>query len=492
MLFFVFSYLLVCFDLLFTKSAINALFIGVVFLSGAVFVLLTVIVQMKMLEAVIIHYEKSDELTDQLVDERSRVDEVLNELSSESSKLRESEIERHAIEQRLKRTERYEVLGQISSAIAHEMNNHLSPIVAFPEILLSKLPDEFEDRQLVEQMLQSALATTAIVNNLLYLSNRNPTAHGSLAISSVVDRFFDSDDFARTQQQYVASRVRWQLATDIHQISGSETSLLHLINNLVNTALETNPPGTAIHISTHNEFVESPRQLSHDTLLPGDYVVLKVVDQGAGLSPDQIESMFQPLQSSKSIERDDLIGISFVCARATVDDHGGQLDVSSEPGKGTTIAVYFPSIDTSLEDKSTGAGPSVAISASIDTPATRVLVVDDMRTQRELASSLLEHLGCSPHSVTTGEEALRELQSHDYDLVLLDMRLGDGMDGLTTLGQIKNIAPQVDVIVASGYSRNQRVREAVKLGAGFLKKPYHLERLEQALRQCSDHTLPSG
>ncbi|MEO1998701.1 MAG: response regulator, partial [Planctomycetaceae bacterium] len=70
------------------------------------------------------------------------------------------------------------------------------------------------------------------------------------------------------------------------------------------------------------------------------------------------------------------------------------------------------------------------------------------------------------------------------------MRLGDGMDGLTTLDQIKQIAPQVHVIVASGYSTTQRVRQAVKLGAGFLKKPYHLERLEQALRQYSDHTTP--
>ena len=491
MVFFVFSYLGVCGGLLFTANEIHPIFIGTVFIFGALFVFLAVIVQMKMLESVIIHFETSGRLSDALIDERSRVDEVLNELSSESSRLRESEIEKDAIAERLSRIEQYEVLGQMSGAIAHEINNHLSPIVALPEIVLASLPDDFKHRRLLEQMVTAALATTNIVHNLLSLTNRNPSIHQPLVINDVVDQFFDSKDLTQAQQLHESAQFRWQLATDIREISGSQSSLVQLINNLVSNALESSSPNAVIHISTCNEFVDQPKRLSHDTLLAGDYVVLKVADEGKGMSPEQVDTIFEPFQTGNDKERDELISIGMICARATADDHGAKLNVESELGKGTTVEVYIPIIKTATDDDCPETTQAISKLGQGPESGTRVLVVDDMKTQRELATSLLEHLGCKPDAVPTGEQALQTLQTQPYDLVLLDMRLGDGIDGLTTFEQIKQIAPELHIIIASGYSRNDRVRAAVKQGAAFIKKPYHLERLERVLREYAAQTSPS-
>jgi len=481
--FFIASYLLVCYRLLIAEPNTNALIVGIVFFAGAVFVLLSVIVQSKMLESVSHQIDKTDHLTGVLADEQSRVAEVMYELDHESSQLRQAESDRTEIEQRFDRIKQYELLGQLSSSIAHDVNNQLGPIVAFPEILLSSLPEGFKHRHLLQQMHDSGLTISSIINNLLSLSNRNTVLHEKLSVNMVIDQFFESEDYRRTCEMSATNQVTWQLASDIHAIRASAESLHRLVNNLVSNALEASEPQSPIQLATRNEYVDQTKQLSHDSLPPGDYVVLNVTDHGRGMAPEQMSMLFQPFQTSKTFTNDGIVGLGLICVRAIVDDHNAKLNVHSEHGTGTAIDVYFHSTDTPTDGVPS---PFANLTEPARLPrdsAAHVLVVDDMKTQRQLAQTLLAHLGCDTVAVTSGQEALDILKSSTFDVVLLDMRLGEGMDGLVSLQKIKAIAPTIHVIIASGYSKNDRVREAVKLGAHFLKKPYHLERLERALQQ---------
>jgi two-component system cell cycle sensor histidine kinase/response regulator CckA len=166
----------------------------------------------------------------------------------------------------------------------------------------------------------------------------------------------------------------------------------------------------------------------------------------------------------------------------TVKDHNGYIDVESAEGQGTTFTLYFPTTrrqasseghEVSLQDYK-GKGESI-------------LVVDDIQEQRDVASGILEKLGYKATCVSSGEEAVEWLKSSTADLVVLDMIMNPGMDGLDTYKEILRFRPGQRAIIASGFSESSRVKEAQRLGAGaYVKKPYLMEKIGMAVRDALD------
>jgi CheY-like chemotaxis protein len=172
-------------------------------------------------------------------------------------------------------------------------------------------------------------------------------------------------------------------------------------------------------------------------------------------------------------------GLGLAVVHGVVQDHDGKIDLHSEIGKGTEFTLYFPVTRERLwpvvEEEGNYSGEE------------KILVVDDLKEQRDLVSRLLSTLGYSVTAVENRREAVEYLKSNSTDLVILDMILEEGLDGLDTYRQILNVHPNQKAIVSSGFSVTDRVEEAQKLGAGqFLKKPYTLSRLGQAVRQELD------
>jgi CheY-like chemotaxis protein len=165
-----------------------------------------------------------------------------------------------------------------------------------------------------------------------------------------------------------------------------------------------------------------------------------------------------------------------------VKDLNGYVDVQSTEGQGTTFALYFPITRKALStDKD--AVPKNTYQASGET----LLVVDDMESQREIARMILSELGYAVSAVSSGEEAVQYVQNHKVDLVLLDMIMEPGLDGLETYERLLQVNPQQKAIISSGYSETERVHEAQRLGAGaYLKKPYTFENLGMAVRKELD------
>jgi len=247
--------------------------------------------------------------------------------------------------------------------------------------------------------------------------------------------------------------------------------------NLVSNAAEAITGQGKIIISSENRYVDRP--ISHyENIKEGDYVVLTVSDTGMGISQEDIGRIFEPFYTKKKMGKSGT-GLGMAVVWGTVKDHNGYVDVQSSVGKGTTLTLYFPVTRQKLA--------KIQIGITIEDYMGRgetILVVDDVREQREIASSMLSELGYTVTTVSSGEDAIEYLQDNSADLLLLDMIMDPGMDGLDTYKKILEIHPDQKAIIASGYSETVRVREVEALGAGqYLRKPYNLKTVGIAVKK---------
>jgi CheY-like chemotaxis protein len=215
--------------------------------------------------------------------------------------------------------------------------------------------------------------------------------------------------------------------------------------------------------------------------LEGDYAVLEIVDQGVGISPEDLNRIFEPFYTRKVMGRSGT-GLGMAVVWGTVQDHDGYIDVESTVGQGSTFRLYFPATRETLSRVEA----PLPIQAYMG-KGERILVVDDVKEQREIATSLLGRLNYSVETVESGMEAVEYIKRQPSDLVILDMIMDPGIDGLETYRRMLAIRPNQRAIIASGYSENHRVREAQRLGAGtYVRKPYMLEKIGIAVRRELD------
>jgi CheY-like chemotaxis protein len=213
----------------------------------------------------------------------------------------------------------------------------------------------------------------------------------------------------------------------------------------------------------------------------GDYVVMTFSDTGIGIFSEDIERIFEPFYTKKVMGRSGT-GLGMAVVWGTVKDHNGYIDVQSTQGKGTTFKLYFP-VTREEYAKEEGLGAADPYGGSGE----KILVVDDVEEQREIASMLLTQLGYSVHTVSSGEEAVEYMKDNSADLLVLDMIMNPGIDGLETYRRILGLHPGQKAILVSGFSETQRVKEAQRLGAGaYIKKPYILRNIGTAIRNELD------
>jgi CheY-like chemotaxis protein len=231
-----------------------------------------------------------------------------------------------------------------------------------------------------------------------------------------------------------------------------------------------------ILIRTENQYIDRPIT-GYDDVEEGDYAVLSISDTGLGISPDSLPRIFEPFYTKKVMGRSGT-GLGLAVVWGTVKDHKGYIDIQSTEGKGTTLTLYFPVIREGLASGKTRSSINEYMGKGES-----ILVVDDVMGQREIASGILKKIGYSVTSVSSGEEAISYLKESPADLVVLDMVMAPGIDGLETYKRILKHHPRQKAIIASGFSETERVKEAQKLGAGeYIKKPYTIERIGLAVK----------
>jgi CheY-like chemotaxis protein len=331
-------------------------------------------------------------------------------------------------------------------------------------------------RKPIEAIYKSGKRAAAIVEDLLTLARRGVSISEVVNLNTIITDYLASPELEKLRTFHPLLNVHTDLSPELINIKGSSVHLSKTIMNLVSNAAEAMPDGGTLSISTQNRYVDQPVK-GYDDIQEGDYTVLVVSDTGIGISPDEIKQIFEPFYTKKVMGRSGT-GLGMSVVWGTVKDHKGYIDIESVRGKGTRFTLFFPvtheelsqcKADFSIEEYS-GNGESI-------------LVVDDIREQRMIASSILSQLGYSVQTVSCGEAAVEYLKNNSADLIILDMIMEAGMDGLDTYKQIVKLYPDQKAVIASGYSETNRVKEAQRLGAGeYIKKPYTIEKISAAIK----------
>lgn len=388
--------------------------------------------------------------------------------------------ERELLEKQLDRSRKMESLGLLAGGVAHDLNNVLSGIVSYPEILLLDLPKENPLYKPITMIRDSGVKASAIVEDLLTLARRGVVAKDALDLNQIIEEYLGSPEFEKMLSFHPNVEVRSNLNQELPIIKGSMHNIKKCVMNLVSNAAEAQVRGGTITVSTGIRYVDKPLA-GYYPVTEGEYIVLSVADQGEGISETDIQRIFEPFYTKKVMGRSGT-GLGLAVVWGTVQDHKGCINVKSTLGEGTEFELYFPLVR--------GIQPVSKETATLDSMMgneERVLVVDDVKDQRQIASHMLTRLNYQVHAVSSGESAVEYLRDHDADVVILDMIMEPGMDGLDTYKKILDMNPQQKTIIVSGYSETERVKEAVHLGvADYIKKPYLLDSIGVALRRTID------
>jgi PAS domain S-box-containing protein len=387
-----------------------------------------------------------------------------------------SDREKKALEERLTRSEKMEAIGTLAGGVAHDLNNILGGIVGYPDLLLMELPEDSPLRRGILTIKNSGEKAAAIVQDLLTLARRGVPVMEPVNMNRIVTDYLRSPEFQKLRSFHPAVKIDSDLAGDLLPIRGSSVHLSKVVMNLVSNAAEAMPCGGTIRIETANQYVDTTIR-GYDQVTEGEYIVMKVSDTGIGIAQKDIKKIFEPFYTKKMMGRSGT-GLGMAVVWGTVKDHKGYIDIESAEGKGTMFTLYFPvnRAAAKAEDQ------QVPIEQFLSKGET-ILVVDDVAEQRELASAMLRKLGYSTETLASGEEAVEYLKNKPASLVILDMIMDPGIDGLETYRKITRHRPGQKAIIVSGFAETDRVKEAQKLGAGqYLKKPYTLEKIAVAVR----------
>ena len=390
--------------------------------------------------------------------------------------------EKRRLEARLEQAKRMEAIGTLAGGVAHDLNNILSGVVSYPDLLLMQLPPDSPMRKPLKTIQETGEKAATIVQDLLTLARRGVAVTEVININKIISDYLASPEFEKLKAYHPAVDVVTHLEKELLNLKGSPVHLAKTVMNLVSNGAEAMPEGGTLTISTENQYLEEP--LPGTELEAGEYVVLRVTDTGIGMSEEEKERIFEPFYTKKVMGRSGT-GLGMAVVWGTIHDHKGHIAVKSEKGKGTTFTLYFPATreeiaeqqkDLSVEDYM-GKGETI-------------LVVDDIKEQREIASAILRKLNYQVYTVPSGEEAVKYMKEHSADILLLDMIMDPGMDGLETYERIARMHPGQKAIIVSGFSESDRVKKAQELGAGaYIRKPYSMEKLGVALRNTLEGSV---
>ena len=387
-----------------------------------------------------------------------------------------SEREKRNLQMRLQRAHKMEMVGTLAGGVAHDLNNILSGIISYPELLLLQLPEDSPLRNPISVIKKSGEKAAAVVQDLLTLARRGVVVTEVVNLNEVISDYIASPVYHRLKEYYPGIKLETNIEAGLLNIQGSFSHLSKTVMNLVSNAIEAMPDGGTIVISTKNQYIDKPIK-GYDDVKEGDYTVLTVSDNGIGISPSDMERIFEPFYTNKKMSRSGT-GLGMTVVWGTVKDHNGYIDVQSTEGVGTIFTLYFP---VSREIKQKEDFPFSV--EKFKGQGESILVVDDVEEQRQIVSEMLITLGYSVTSVSSGEEAIEYMKRNSVDLLLLDMIMDPGIDGLETYIHILELHPNQKAIIASGYSETARIKEAQRRGAGpYINKPFLLNKIGPAIR----------
>jgi len=385
---------------------------------------------------------------------------------------------RYELEKKLENAQKMEFMGTIAGGVAHDLNNILSGIVSYPDLLLMQLPQDSSLTKPIQTIKKSGEKAAVIVQDLLTLARRGVAHKEHVNLNDIVTQFLNSPECRKIESFHKKMTLKTDLTNPLKPISGSSVHLSKTVMNLVSNAAEAMPDGGRITIRTRN--VDGDNACFDDAQAKdlSECVLLEIADTGSGISQEDMEKIFEPFYTKKVMGRSGT-GLGLAVVWGTIMDHHGHIHVESDGKNGSCFKLYFPAGDDAVQRPA-----QVADDPDYKGNGERVLIVDDLEDQREIASNILSTLGYTVSAVPSGEDAIDYLSKNTADLVILDMLMPPGMDGLETFEEILKIRPGQKAIIASGFAETDRVKEALDIGVGqFVRKPYNIKDVGLAIRK---------
>ncbi len=381
-----------------------------------------------------------------------------------------------------------ESASKVAGQIAHDFNNLLTPLLAYPDLIRKDLPPKCRGRDLLDIVEKTALDMARISQQLLALSGRGQLAQTSININDVAARVISllSNSAETRDVEFVAD-----LESSLLPVNAAPEQLLRAVQNLCQNALDAVERSGRIVVKTENTYVDAPTGHQNKVKV-GEYVKLSVTDNGTGVPPGIAEKMFEPFFTTKRTSQKRGTGLGLSVVRGIVRDHGGTIDVTSAPGKGTTFDLYLPVARDALTE--------VAATEPVHSGET-VLVVDDDAVQRDVITELFRLRGYLVTGKPNGESAVEHIArcadtdskgpgptQRLPDIVILDVVLGAGMDGKEACKRILEINPRQRIVMVSGYPAADEAGVAAQTSTvTYLSKPLTWGRLHGALRSLDKH-----
>ena len=417
-----------------------------------------------------------------------RLDDVTERVCRESNEM--------LLLERLSALERRQALGILAGGVAHDLNNIMGPLVMLPDLIDEVLErahtatDEeiAQARHDLTMVLDSAQRAAKVITGLQSLGQRGHVDLSALDVTALIRGCLATHDIEALRSANDKLTIESDLAGAPLIIMGNSTDLHRVLLNLIVNAADAIAGRGRILITAAPVTLLAER-LGYELIPPGDYVVLQVRDTGAGISDEMWKGIFEPFVSSKRKVSGSASGsgLGLSVVHAIMKDHEGAIDVArGREGWSTSFSLYFPAAggdaatpERAVGDYAPGGGSE------------RILVVDDMPSQRMIARRALERVGYRVDEAADGCAAMAYFEGSasagaELDLVVLDMIMEPGFDGLDTLRAIRERKPEQKVIIVSGHAPAGRGEAAQQLGAGWLNKPYQIADLLALVRRTLD------
>jgi two-component system cell cycle sensor histidine kinase/response regulator CckA len=387
--------------------------------------------------------------------------------------------ERKRLEEQLRRSQKMEALGTLAGGIAHDFNNILGGILGYASFVRAQMTADDPVRSDVEAIMHSTQRAAALTNQLLTFARGSRPETCAVDLREIVHEVVML--LERTIDKSIMIEPR--LDSELVAVEGDPAQLQHMLLNLCLNARDAMLAGGLLTIKARNVTLNEANALPD--LEPGDYVRLSVIDTGTGMNAETMAHIFEPFFTTKREQAGSKhSGLGLAMVYSIIRNHDGAVRVESEPGRGSTFHIYLP---VSTRPVTPSELPVEVLAGGTET----ILVVDDEQVIREAARRILCTAGYTVLMAENGVQAIetfrqRHGEHEEIDLIILDMIMPE-MSGEETFTRLREIAPQVRVLLSSGYSQEGRAEDILKAGVrGFLQKPYTLEDVLHKVRAVLD------
>jgi len=391
---------------------------------------------------------------------------------------KKAEAEKAQLEERFNQAQKLESIGRLAGGVAHDLNNMLSPVLGYSELLLRELGKNDPRRQSLEEILSAVTRARDLVHQLLAFGRKQVLKFKTFGLNTLLKNF--EGLLRRTIREDIT--IHMDLDPSLPYIKGDQGQIEQIVMNLAINSQDAMPDGGQLNFQTARVELDENYASQHQGVVAGTYVLLMVTDTGCGMDAMTRENVFEPFFTTKATGKGTGLGLSSVYG--IVKQHGGNVWAYGEPGMGATFKIYLPLAQDSPEPK-----PIDGQAASEMQGSESILLVEDNQHVRDLAFNMLQQLGYEVSSAQNGREAMAVLESaHNgpVDMLLTDVVMPE-MDGRQLFKKALGLYPDLKVLYMSGYTEEVIAHHGMMdAEVNFIQKPFSIKALAAKVRDVLD------